>query len=1060
MNVNFYDDLKSSNDIVSVANALGFNNRGTRSCMQGDCPKHGSSGHRCLTIWPVIQGWKCFNCGQKGDVIDLVMHYKNCDHRTAVGFLADRAGIPYGGGRDLTPEEIAQAEKDMKEKGLVENILTETAEWYHAQLNMYPEIVEHLQDKNYGFSSEIIERQKIGFAPLSKKSDHTSELADHLNSSPDFRGKLHLTGLFSFKHPAGPYYDYFRNRIVFPYWKGGKAVYMLARATRLTPQDEFECYNMNQSNQQNDNGKPEYIKFKKLRVHDPSHEKKKYISRFIRNDVFLGEDTVRGAAEIIIAEGAPDWVSAVDKGFNAISPVTVAFREEDNEKLEKLTQGAKSVYIINDNEENRAGYKGALKTGKHLTGKGRNVFLVELPRPAGSTKIDLNEYLKDHTADELKGVMGSAKSVIQILIEQLPGDYLKAQSAIKEEIAPLLVNLDEGIIEHYVSLVAKRTKAKNKPIMLEIEAARKLTQETKTANKEVKVDPEIDSAAVALTLDPMVFRKRIDAVNEAGVVGERRIIAMYLCAIDSRLLPDNFLNPNVLAVKNAGHFGAGKSYTLTMCTQVYPDNACFMITNGSAKSLYYLQGGLKNKCLIVTEGFQFQENNAADSELVYSIRSLISEGRVSYCMVEKDDSGKLVTVEKRLEGPTSFITTTIMENLEPQLEDRLFTVHPDEGVGQTKNIISMTASQRSGTFKGLDKKKIDTWKRYHQLLQPVEVVIPFADKIAEHVNKNDTVPLSTRRAFKRVLIVIQSVACAYQYQRRKDAQGKIIAEIPDYWMALQIVKESFRENMGAPDEKTVERLNYVREHGPLKSKALAEKYGVSAASISAWAAKNVKNGTLTWCDDFGNSFTEEKVLDKAKRSGKAYLKIEDDTSATVTGLPSPSELTNDTDWKENGRLRKIYHLGLAKESVDHEQPADPEVFNGVKGVFGGGINTSRGDQAVNIVDESGDFKTGVRVFDENTGLTAKNIDSDDGPVEDWEIDLSEIINGNNGDGTNATRTPHACRNGCKYYDGIKDVNDGQFKEYCDITGKGINEGHICPRFETKGVRLPEGVLAI
>jgi len=254
VSTDFYEELKSKNDIMDVANALGFNGRRTSGYIQGDCPKHGSAGRRCLTIWPGIQGWKCFHCGEKGDVIDLVMHFKNCDHRTAVQFLADRAGIPYGGRKDLTPEEIAQAEKDMKEKVLVENILTEAAEWYHAQLNVYPEIVEHLQDKNYGFSSEIIGEQKIGFAPLSKKMDHTSELADHLNSFPDFRGKLHLTGLFSFKYPAGPYYDYFRNRIVFPYWKGGKAVYMLARATRLTPQDEFECYNANKDAQEDGHG--------------------------------------------------------------------------------------------------------------------------------------------------------------------------------------------------------------------------------------------------------------------------------------------------------------------------------------------------------------------------------------------------------------------------------------------------------------------------------------------------------------------------------------------------------------------------------------------------------------------------------------------------------------------------------------------------------------------------------------------------------------------------------------------------------------------------------------
>jgi len=423
-------------------------------------------------------------------------------------------------------------------------------------------------------------------------------------------------------------------------------------------------------------------------------------------------------------------------------------------------------------------------------------------------------------------------------------------------------------------------------------------------------------------------------------------------------------------------------------------------------------------------------------------------------MVEKDDSGKLVTVEKKLEGPTSFITTTIMENLEPQLEDRLFTVHPDEGVGQTKSIITMTASQRSGTFKGLDKKKIDIWKRYHQLLQPVEVVVPFADKIAETINKNKVVPLSTRRAFKRVLIVIQSVACAYQYQRTRDAQGKIIAEISDYWMAMQIIMESFRENMGAPDEKTVERLSYIKEEGMVKSKDLAAKYGVSASSISAWTTKNVKNGILAWCDESGNTFAEEKVLEKAKRSGRAYLRIEDESPATVTGLPSPSDLTGSKDWDENGRLLKTYDLELKK------RPAGTQVFSGVYGVFGGDINTSQGDEPIDNIEESPVHETGVSVFGENTGVSENIFEKDDDCIEGFALELSEIMDGDNGNGKNMTRTPYTCRNGCKHYDGVIDVNDGAFKEYCDVTRQRINEGVLCGSFKTKGVQLPEGVLTI
>jgi hypothetical protein len=100
---------------------------------------------------------------------------------------------------------------------------------------------------------------------------------------------------------------------------------------------------------------------------DSDDEKRKFISKFIGQETFMGLDAIRGANQVIITEGAPDWVSAVDHGFPAISPVTTNFREEDLPKLAETTAGAESVYIINDNEDNQAGAKGAIKTGKYLT---------------------------------------------------------------------------------------------------------------------------------------------------------------------------------------------------------------------------------------------------------------------------------------------------------------------------------------------------------------------------------------------------------------------------------------------------------------------------------------------------------------------------------------------------------------------------------------------------------------------------------------------------------------------------------------------------------------------
>jgi hypothetical protein len=388
----------------------------------------------------------------------------------------------------------------------------------------------------------------------------------------------------------------------------------------------------------------------------------------------------------------------------------------------------------------------------------------------------------------------------------------------------------------------------------------------------------------------------------------------------------------------------------------------------------------------------------------------------------------------------------------------LFTIHPDEGIEQTKNILAMIAAQRAGTLQELDTKTIDTWKQYHSLLKPVEVVIPFAGKIGEFINKNKIVPMSTRRAFKRVLIVIQSVTCAYQYQRKTNDHRKLIAEMCDYWMALQIVTESFRENMGAPDGKTEERLEFIKEKGMVFSKDIAKEYGISASAVTSWTSKKVKDGILTWCDEQGHSFIDEKDLGKAKRSGKAYLKVQDEYDPSkVTGLPSPFDLTGETDWDTNGKFYRMYDLELGKKTLGKQ------VFDGVLDVFRPPLNTSQGDEEVNPIPESDDEVTGVKVFIGNRGEEKNNIDEgEDVPEnidEDLESEFLGITTGENGNGKNATITPFICRKGCKHYDGVKDVNDGEFKEFCDMTGGRIGGGAPCVMIEPKGIKLPEGVLA-
>ncbi|MDM8538427.1 CHC2 zinc finger domain-containing protein, partial [Desulfobacterales bacterium HSG17] len=235
-------------DILSVAYILGYNGTASGSCCQGDCPNHASTNGICLVIWSGTQRWKCFHCHAGGDVINLVMNYKGCDHITAVNFLADRAKIPRLGQTKMSVEELEQLKVEQAEKDLVFDMLTASAEWYHTQLDSFSDIQAHLTEQ-YKFSENIIKELQIGFAPPgSSNPDNTSDLARYLLKTPEFKGKLPLTGLFNFKHPDGPYYDYFKGRIIFPFWKNGKIVDFIGRATTITPQDEYECYTDKEGN--------------------------------------------------------------------------------------------------------------------------------------------------------------------------------------------------------------------------------------------------------------------------------------------------------------------------------------------------------------------------------------------------------------------------------------------------------------------------------------------------------------------------------------------------------------------------------------------------------------------------------------------------------------------------------------------------------------------------------------------------------------------------------------------------------------------------------------------
>jgi len=427
--------------------------------------------------------------------------------------------------------------------------------------------------------------------------------------------------------------------------------------------------------------------------------------------------------------------------------------------------------------------------------------------------------------------------------------------------------------------------------------------------------------------------------------------------MDSRLNPMGIKGSNVLAAKNTGKPGAGKSATLMTTLKLYSKNCYHLINGGSAKSIYNMRkDSLKHKTLILGEAFSFEGNSSSDSEFTHIVRCLLSEGSVTYQYTSFDSEGNKITAYQTVSGPTPLITTSIYGSHEKQLDDRMFSIHPNISSKQTSDVISIEAQQASGLIETIDEKEILMWRIFHDTLEVLDVVIPFAPDIQSLFDQGGDLPVAARRAFKRVLVSIKTISLLHQKQRLKDDQGRVIAELSDYALAYQLIDRAFRESLGG-GKFTDRRIQLVEKLSPVAPKDLAKVEKVSGAAITGWSKNWLENGVLIWCDDQG-VVIKEKDLKKMKHSGKAFLKV-----VGVNRLPTAFELTGDDRWDVDGEFYQMYDLGL--DSGEDVLSADvDDDFD---------LNTDEDGEEVDNSEDEDEVADSVKVLNHKTNEEEINI---------------------------------------------------------------------------------------
>jgi hypothetical protein len=185
--------------------------------------------------------------------------------------------------------------------------------------------------------------------------------------------------------------------------------------------------------------------------------------------------------------------------------------------------------------------------------------------------------------------------------------------------------------------------------------------------------------------------------------------------------------------------------------------------------------------------------------------------------------------------------------------------------------------------------------------------------------------------------------------------GRVIAMYDDYSLAYQLAADAFMESLSEGQRYIDDRIRLIENEGPITPKGLSEKLGITVPAVTQWMRPWFEKGVLAWCSEQGNAFAGVAELEKAKRTGRAHVR--------VTGrrcLPTVYQLTGDTRWDGGGKLHERYDLGF--HSCD-----DAEVDSDVEGSLGDSKPAEPDVIKELISKHSADDSKGVKALSEKSG---------------------------------------------------------------------------------------------
>ncbi len=422
------EEVRDRADLVELCGDYSKLKRTGRT-WRGPCPLHGGEGPN-FSVDPGRGIFKCFVCGEGGDVFAFFMKHSGFDFPSAVRYVAARVGVEVPDDAPAKPDPHAH----------LREVAAFAQEWFAERLL---DEDEGRRARSYltsrGFTVEDIERFGLGSAPAAWRSLRQAALArgipeDHLIE----------IGLLAQSERADEPYDRFRDRLMFTIWDRRDRPIGFGGRTLESGQDQG----------------PKYINSPESPI-------------FRKSEVLFGlnwaRHAIRREEKVLVVEGFLDVLALHRVGFeNTVAALGTALTADQSALIARF--GKKAILLY---DSDKAGLRATFRAADRLLAKGVHPLVVTLPPGE-----DPDSVVRSSGSDGLASLISEAVDVLERKLQILDRrGYLDSIEGKRRALDGILSTLrsvrDEALLDLYLDVASDRTGVRRETLVHEIAAERR-----------------------------------------------------------------------------------------------------------------------------------------------------------------------------------------------------------------------------------------------------------------------------------------------------------------------------------------------------------------------------------------------------------------------------------------------------------------------------------------------------------------------------------------------------------------------------------------------------------